>query len=258
MSFPSVALVTGGSRGIGRAISIALGEAGFSVAVNYASNAKAAEEVAAQISAGGTEAIPLKGDVASTSDRLAMVRQTLDRFGRIDLLVNNAGISSPGRRDILDATEESWDEVFRVNLKGPFFLSQAVAREMISLVDAGTIPGGKIVTISSISAFAASSNRADYCIAKAGLPMMTWLFAARLAEFNIQTFDVCPGVIETDMTSGVREKYDELIASGAWPMRRWGKPDEVARAVVAIALDTFPFSTGEQIHVDGGFHVRRL
>jgi NAD(P)-dependent dehydrogenase (short-subunit alcohol dehydrogenase family) len=173
-------------------------------------------------------------------------------------LVNNAGITSVGRHDLLEATEESWDWVFSTNLKGPFFLSQLAAKAMIPLIAAGRTPGGKIINISSISAYAVSTNRADYCMTKAALEMMTWLLADRLAAERIGVFEVCPGVIESDMTAPVREKYDRMIAEGLTPIRRWGQPEDVARAVAAIVADYFPFTTGQRFHVDGGFHIRRL
>jgi 3-oxoacyl-[acyl-carrier protein] reductase len=253
-----VALVTGASRGIGRAISLALAAAGHRVIVNYAHRADAAEEVVRQIEEQGGQAFACRGNVAQRDDRAALVRHAREELGRLDVLVNNAGITSPGRRDLLEATEESWDEVFATNLKGPFFLSQLAARTMIDLLGAGRISQGTIINVSSISAYAISTNRADYCLTKAALQAMTWLFADRLAEERIQVFEICPGVIATDMTGPVKEKYDKLIADGLSPMRRWGTPEDVARAVVALVSGAFPFSTGERINVDGGFHIRRL
>ncbi len=253
-----VALVTGASRGIGRGIALELARTGFAVTVNYASRADAAEEVVGEIGRLGRRAIAVRGDVAQAADRQTLVTRTLDEFHRLDLLVNNAGITSPGRKDILEATEESWDQVFATNLKGPFFLTQLAAREMIRQIEARYIPNGKIINISSVSAYAVSTNRADYCLTKAALGMMTHLFAERLAAHDIQVFEICPGVIASDMTAPVKAKYDKLIADGLWPIRRWGQPDDVARAVVAIAADCFPFTTGQRIDVDGGFHIRRL
>ena len=253
-----VALVTGASRGIGRAIAIHLAQAGYAVGINYLSSKAAAEEVVSQVEGQQGAAIALQGDVANPADREAMVRQLLARFGRIDLLVNNAGITSPGRHDLLEATEAGWETVLGTNLKGPFFLSQIVANKMIELIAVGSIQRGTIINVSSISAYAVSTNRADYCIAKAGLRMMTQLYAARLAQERIRVYEVCPGVIESDMTAPVREKYDRLIAGGLSPIRRWGTPDDVAKAVVALASDAFPFSTGDCLNVDGGFHIRRL
>ena len=258
MTNQPVALVTGASRGIGRAIALELARAGHALVVNFVSRREAAEEVVGEISAAGGEAFTAQADIGRRDDRAALVEQTLDRFGRIDVLVNNAGITSQGRKDLLEATEESWDRVFDTNLKGPFFLSQQVAREMIRLKAVGTIDGGKMVNISSVSAYAISTDRADYCLTKSALQTMTQLYAARLADEGIGVFEICPGVIESDMTAPVREKYDRLIAEGLWPIRRWGQPEDVARAVAAVVADSFPFSTGERINVDGGFHIRRL
>lgn len=252
------AIVTGGSRGIGRAIALELGRLGYAVVVNYAKQADAGHDVADQINAAGGMASAVQGDVGAADDRTRLVRAALERFGRLDLLVNNAGITSLGRKDLLEATEEGWDRVFATNLKGPFFLAQLAANEMIRLIRAKTIPNGKIINVSSVSGYAVSTNRADYCMTKAAMGTMTVLLAQRLAEEGIRVFEVCPGVIESDMTAPVKEKYDRLIAEGLWPIRRWGQPEDVARAVAAIVLDYFPFSTGQRIDVDGGFHIRTL
>lgn len=187
-----------------------------------------------------------------------LIEGTCGEFGRLDVLVNNAGITSQGRKDLLEATEASWDLVFATNLKGPFFLAQAAAKKMIEGIDGGGLKQGLIVNVSSISAYAATTNRADYCMAKAAMGMMTCLLADRLAEHHIRVFEVCPGVIASDMTAPVQEKYDRLIADGLTPIRRWGTPEDVARAVIALTGDAFPFSTGDRINVDGGFHIRRL
>ena len=258
MSQTATALVTGGSRGIGRGISVELARSGYAVLVNYATRPDAAEEVVREITAGGGRAVAVRGNVTLANDRAALVEGALQHFGRLDVLVNNAGITSQGRKDLLEATEASWDVVFDTNLKGPFFLSQLAAREMIRQIEAKTIPGGKIINLSSISAYAVSADRADYCLTKAALGTMTRLFAQRLADHGIGVFEICPGVIQSDMTAPVKEKYDRLIAEGLWPIRRWGRPEDVARAVVAIVSDYFPFSTGGRIDVDGGFHIRTL
>lgn len=271
---PPTALVTGGSRGIGRAISLALGRAGHAVAVNYVRNADAANEVVRDITAHGARAVAVRGDVSNADDRAALLDQTLSAFGKIDLLVNNAGVAPDVRADILEASEASFDRLINTNLKGPYFLTQLVAKRMIEQQGSGfrvqgSDPGSlnpeprtlspKIVNITSVSAYTASVNRGDYCLSKAALSMMTKLFAARLAEHGINVYEIRPGVIETDMTGPVKAKYDELILKGdLTPIHRWGKPDDVARAVVAIATDLLPFSTGEVINVDGGFHLRRL
>lgn len=249
-----VAIVTGGSRGIGRGICVELARAGYAVAVNYAGNEDAASQTVSLL--GDAPALTCRADVGLASDRDRMVDEVLSHWGRIDLLVNNAGITSIGRRDILDATEESWDRVLAVNLKGPFFLSQRVAREMLRLREKLTNPA--IVNITSLSAYTVSVNRGDYCISKAGLSMATQLFALRLADEGIRVYEVRPGVIETDMTAGIHERYSQLIAEGLSPIRRWGTPEDVGRAVAALAAGAIPFSTGEVVNVDGGFHIRRL
>lgn len=253
-----VALVTGASRGIGRAIALALGELRWSVVVGYHRAATLAVEVAAAINAQGGIATACRADVALAADRDALVDCALSQWGRIDMLVNNAGVAPRIRRDILEVTEASYDDVMAINLKGAFFLTQRVAREMIALAQAGVIASPKIVNIGSISAYTSSTSRAEYCLSKAGLAMSTALYADRLASEGIAVYEVRPGIVETDMTAGVRGKYDRLIASGLTPVARWGQPKDVAKAVVAIADGLLPFSTGEVINVDGGFHLRRL
>ena len=260
MSDQRVAIVTGSSRGIGRAIAEQLARLGLRVVVNYVRDANAADAVVQTIRAMGGDAIAVQANVGVLVDHPALVAAALGRWGRLDLLVNNAGITSVGRQDLLEAGEASWDQVMATNLKGPFFLTQQAVRAMLgqgtSRDAAG--PPGLVINISSISAYAASVNRADYCIAKAGMGMMTSLWAARLADLGIHVFEICPGVIASDMTAPVREKYDALIADGLSPIRRWGTPEDVAQAVTALVDGHFPFSTGMRLHVDGGFHVRRL
>ena len=215
-----VAIVTGALRGIGRAIALALGELKYTVIVNYRNNADAARQVCAAIATSGGQAEPIQADISLAADRQRLVEQTVSRFGAIDLLVNNAGIAPDRRADILsvaDATEESFDRLIGVNLKGPYFLTQLVANRM------AVKRRGKIVNITSVSAYAASTNRGDYCIAKAGLAMATKLFAARMAEFGVNVYEIRPGIIETDMTEGVKAKYDELIVQkDLTPIKRWG------------------------------------
>jgi NAD(P)-dependent dehydrogenase (short-subunit alcohol dehydrogenase family) len=253
------ALVTGASRGIGRGIALELARAGCRVAINYAGNAEAAAEALALVREAGGDGFTVQGDVAVATDRERMVAQTLAQFGRIDLLVNNAGVAPKVRADLLESGEESFDRLYAINLKGPFFLSQLVARKMLEQApDAGGMRG-RIVNITSISVYTASINRGDYCMVKAGLAMMTKLFADRLGNDGINVYEIRPGVIATDMTSGVKEKYDKLILEqGITPIRRWGKPEDIGRAVRAIAEDRFPFSTGAVFDVDGGFHLHRL
>ena len=249
-----VALVTGGSRGIGRAICLELARHGYTIAVNYAGNEEAARETQGLIQEEKRESCLCRGDVAA--DRNRIVDDVLGRWGRIDVLVNNAGITSIGRHDILEATEESWDRVLAVNLKGPYFLTQRVAREMLRLSASLTRPA--IVNISSLSAYALSMNRGDYCISKAGLSTLTQLFALRLADHGIRVFEVRPGIVETDMTGPVHDRYTPLIAEGLTPIRRWGLPEDVGKVVAALVSGTFAFSTGDVINVDGGFHLRQF
>jgi NAD(P)-dependent dehydrogenase (short-subunit alcohol dehydrogenase family) len=260
----STALVTGASRGIGRGIALALARAGYSVAINFASNRDAAAECrqlcqAAAPAGGGASFETFPGDISQSSDREQLLKAVIDRFGWIDLLVNNAGVGPAERKDLLEATEQSFDRVIGINLRGPFFLTQAVANFWLGgLAEHAARPRPKVITISSISAYTASINRGDYCISKAGLAMMTQLFATRLAADGIGVYEIRPGVVATDMTGPVKENYDRLIAGGLTPIARWGTPEDVGCAVVAIAQNQFPFSTGEVINVDGGFHIRRL
>jgi NAD(P)-dependent dehydrogenase (short-subunit alcohol dehydrogenase family) len=258
-----VALVTGSSRGIGRGIALALAGRSWTVVVHYRGSAEAAQETlrAVERAGGGgtrTAGIVVQADIAAARDRQRLVETILDQLGRIDLLVNNAGMAPRQRVDILQVSEASYDEVMAVNLKGPFFLTQQVARAMIDLLQAGTIRDPKIVNIGSLSAYTSSPSRGEYCLSKAGVAMMTALYADRLAEYGVNVYEVRPGIVETDMTRAVQDKYDRLIAEGLTPIRRWGQPGDVAAAVVALAEGYLPFSTGEVINVDGGFHIRRL
>jgi len=248
-----VALVTGASRGIGRGIAIELGRLGWQVVVNYAGNREAANEAVQLVESAGGAGRAVQADVSLAEDRQRLLDETLAWERRVDLLVNNAGIAPTVRADLLDAGEESFDDVLRVNLKGPYFLTQLVARQMLEQEDRG-----QIVNIGSISAYTASVNRGEYCVSKAGMSMMTALFAARLAEDGIRVYELRPGVIETDMTGPVKAKYDKLIADGMARIRRWGQPSDLGRGVAAIARGDFPFSTGEIINIDGGFHMKTL
>jgi NAD(P)-dependent dehydrogenase (short-subunit alcohol dehydrogenase family) len=258
-----VALITGASRGIGRGIALELAKRGYDLVINYAGNAPAAAATCADCVAAGKarriRAEPCQADVGVAADRQKLIDFTRQTFPRLDLLVNNAGITSIGRADILEATEANFDRLMAVNLKGPYFLTQLAARWMVEQrTGAPSGPQPKIVIISSISAYAVSTNRGDYCLAKAALGMLTKLYAVRLAEHGINVYEVCPGIIESDMTAPVKTKYDRLIAEGLTPIARWGTPEDVGKAVAAIAQDLLPFSTGQVIHVDGGFHLRRL
>ena len=257
-----VALITGGSRGIGRGIALALAGVGFDLVINYRANTGAAKETAADCVVAGKDAIRAEvcqGNVTERCDREELVDFVAVKFGRIDLLVNNAGIAPKVRADLLESTEESFDELMQTNCKGPFFLTQSVAKWMVELKGKlGVDYRPKIITISSISAYTASINRGEYCISKAALSMLTPLFASRLAQDGINVYEIRPGIIATDMTAGVKEKYDALIQQGLTPIPRWGTPEDVGKAVAAIAEERFPFSTGEVFNVDGGFHFRRL
>lgn len=254
-----VALVTGGSRGIGRGIVLALARQGWSVAINYRGNQEAAEQTRRDVELQGASGVCIQGDVAIQTDREQLLTGTITRFGRIDLLVNNAGMGPRQRVDMLLVSQASYDEVMATNLKGPFFLTQLVANEMIRLIQSEQIQNPKIINIGSISAYTSSPSRAEYCISKAGLSLTTALWADRLAEFGINVYEIRPGIIATDLTSVVKDKYDHLILEkGITPIRRWGQPEDVGKAVVAIAQDLLPFSTGEVINVDGGFHLSRL
>jgi len=255
-----VALVTGGSRGIGRAICLELARCGYGVLINFRENLGAAEETRAQVEALGVPAEICQGDVAASSHRDLVVDFTLERLGRIDLLVNNAGIAPAQRKDILETDEASFERILRTNLHAPYFFSQRVARAMIDLIEEKIIDGGAIVNISSLRSYTTAPNYGEYCVSKAALSMVTRLFAARLAEFGINVYEISPGIIETDMTSArsVRDYYNAKFAQGLAPINRWGKPEEVASAVGAIARGSFPFSTGMVFHVDGGWHLRTL
>ena len=257
-------LITGASRGIGRGISLSLAALGHDLVINYAGNQEAAEQTARDCHRAATEAgheiqtLTFQANIGSAEDRDRLLKATQDRFGRIDMLINNAGITSIGRQDILEAKEENFDQLMAVNLKGPFFLSQQIAKWMLKLIESGTVKNPKIISISSISAHTVSVNRADYCMAKPALGMMTKLYGVRLAAAGIRVYEICPGIIASDMTAPVKAKYDKLIAEGLTPMPRWGEPSDIGKAVAAIAQDLLPYSTGEVINVDGGFHLRSL
>ncbi len=259
-----VALVTGGSRGIGRGIVLELARAGLDVAIVSVSADSAvtdsgAYHVQAEVEQIGRRAVVIKADVARDDDWQRILDETLDAFGAVDLLVNNAGVSLKERFDILETTPESYDRVTGINLRGPFFLTQAVARQMITQAKAGRGGTMAIVFVSSISAYASTTNRAEYCVSKAGLSMVNALYAHRLAEHDIGVYEIRPGIVVSDMTAGVKDKYDKLIFEGdLLPQKRWGQPEDVGRVVVAIARGDLAYSTGQVINVDGGFHLRRL
>jgi len=261
-----VALVTGASRGIGRGIALELARLGFNLVINYAANATAAKRTAAECLVKAKAARKkiraeiCQADISKSSDRKKLIEFTRKKFGRLDLLVNNAGVAPDVRADVLDASEESFNRLIAINVKGPYFLTQLAAKWMIEQVQSSKskAQSPKIVTVSSISAYTASTNRGDYCVSKAALSMLTPLFASRLAEHGINVYEIRPGIVATDMTGPVKKKYDWLIGEGLTPIKRWGMPEDAGKAVAAIAQDLLPFSTGEVINVDGGFHLRRL
>jgi 3-oxoacyl-[acyl-carrier protein] reductase len=241
-----VAIVTGASRGIGRGIATDLSRT-HTVVATYRGRKDAAESLEAE-----TGAIPFQCDIGSRKDREALITFTREQCGRLDLLVNNAGMAPRERRDILEATEESFDELIATNLKGPHFLTQAAARWM---VEQGS---GRIVFITSISSYTASVNRGEYCVSKAGLSMTVALYAQRLAASGITVFEIRPGIIRTDMISAVEKVYDEKIANGLLPQRRMGETSDIAKVVRAVADGQLDYSTGQVLNVDGGFHLRSL
>jgi len=241
-----VALITGASRGIGRAIAVELSKT-HTIVATYRGNREAAESLRAE-----TGAEIIQSDISSAADRDALVSAVKQKYETLDLLVNNAGIAPRERRDMLEATEASFDELIATNLKGPHFLTQQIARWM---AERGQ---GRIVFVTSISSYTASVNRAEYCLSKAALSMSVALFAQRLAAVNVKVFEIRPGVIRTDMIAAVERAYDEKIANGLLPQRRMGQGQDVARAVRAIADGLLDYSTGQVINVDGGFHLRSL
>jgi len=252
------ALVTGGARGIGNAISVKLAEEGYAVAVMDVIEEKDVLDNIEKIKIYGNPFIYLKGDITSDDSRRSVAQSIMEEFGRIDVLVNNAGVAPRVRLDILETTEESMDFVLGINLKGTFFLTQLIANKMIS--ERNSIKGIQpvIINISSMSAYTSSVSRGEYCISKAGVSMITTLFADRLAEYGINVYEIRPGIIMTDMTAKVKDKYDKLINEGLTPIKRWGYPEDIADAVSVLCSGKLGFSTGEVINVDGGFHIRRL
>lgn len=253
-----IALVTGGSRGIGLGIAEELARSGFDLAINGVRPESAVSDVLRKLEGRGARVIYCQGDLASANDRNGIVQHVRQSFGRLHILVNNAGIAPRERRDILEATEESFDEVMSTNLKGNYFLTQLAANWMIAQKKDDPEFQGCIINVSSISSTVASVNRGEYCISKAGISMATQLFAVRLGEYNIPVYEVRPGVISTDMTSGVKEKYDRLIEQGLCVTKRWGFPEDIGKAVRALAAGDFPYSTGQVIMVDGGLTLSRL
>ena len=254
-----VAVVTGGRRGIGRGICHALADSGLDVVVVDIEHDEATDETLAGIRARGRRADFLLHDIANVDGRESFAERAWKCFGTVDCLVNNAGVQVKVRGDLLDVTPESFDRVMGINLRGTFFLTQAIARRMI-LEDRSTGDGPfrSIVTVSSANAFLVAPDRPEYCFSKAGLSMMTRVFALRLGLHGIAAYDVRPGVIRTDMTRPVAEKYDRLIGEGLTPIARWGEPADVGVAVATLAQGRMPFCTGDSLHIDGGLHIQKL
>jgi len=253
-----VALITGGSRGIGFGIAKELAAAKFDLAINGVRGESDIRNVLDELRSAGGRVEYLQGNVSVEKDRRKMVLHTLELYGKLNVLVNNAGIAPPERRDILEAGEKSFDQVLNTNLKGPFFLTQLVANQLIRQKNEDRSGFYCIINISSISATVASVNRGDYCISKAGIAMATKLWAARLGEFNIPVYEIQPGVIRTDMTEGVQEKYDKLFQEGMAIQQRWGTPEDVGKVAAAMATGSLPYSTGQVVEVGGGMTIQRL
>lgn len=259
------AIITGGSRGIGKGIALELAKLGYDLLIcHYDFDASGqpddsqARQTKHELEKAGSRCEIMRCDISRPEDRDKLIQKTKEVFERCDLLVNNAGVAPSKRKDLLEATEESFDRVLRINLKGPYFLTQAVAKWMVEQKKENSDRAFRIVNVSSISAYTSSPARGEYCISKAGVSMMTALYADRLAEYGIGVFEIRPGIIATEMTSTVKEKYDKLIADGLTPTARWGVPEDIGKAVGAVAQGGLDFSTGQVINVDGGFHLRRL
>jgi len=262
MSASRIALITGASRGIGRGISIELAKAGFDIVgnsrnYNTEDNKTGLFEVKEKVEAEGSKFFPVKGDISDATDRKYIIEKTTNEFGKIDVLINNAGVAPRERIDILETSQESYDRVFSINARGPFFLTQLLSRNMIDNLGAyETKPC--IIFISSISAYVSSPSRAEYCISKAALSHTSRLFADRLTEYGINVYEIQPGIIQTDMTEPVTEKYDKLISDGLIPQNRWGYPEDIGKAVVALASGSFNYSTGLVLEISGGMNINRL
>jgi len=253
-----VALVTGSRRGIGLGIALELAKTGFKIVLNGTRPCEQSQESIQAVQSAGADCHYIQADISSREDHTKLIAGVRSKFGKLNVLVNNAGVAPSPREDILVASEESFDRLLRINLKGPYFLSRDIANWMVEQHAAGPEQKFKIINISSINAFTASPSRGEYCISKAAMSMMTALFAVRLAEYGIGVFEIRPGITKTDLTKVVKDKYDQLISEGLLPIARWGLPQDIGKAVGAICQDYFPYSTGEVINVDGGFHLKTL
>jgi len=251
------AIVTGGSRGIGFAVAKKLGSDGFNIVIMATRSEADNKDTMAELSDAGVPYLYFQGDISSREDHKNLIKEAVETFGGIHVLVNNAGVAPLVRADLLEMTEESYDRVMGINTKGTMFLTQAVANQMLKQEYIGT-RRGSIINITSISSDVSSISRGEYCVSKAGMSMLTSLYAHRLADEGILVNEVRPGVIITDMTTVVRDKYTKMIEDGVFPIARWGMPEDIANAVSIFACDMLPYTTGECLHVDGGFHIKRL
>lgn len=259
MNDKPVAVITGASRGIGRSIAIALASEGYDIAAIARSvDSEGMEILGPEVERKGSQFFPIGLDVSCTGCHKEVVMNILERYGRIDVLVNNAGVAPLQRNDVLDMTEESYDRVMNINLKGPVFLAQKIAREMIWLKPQLDNYNPVIIFITSVSAERSSTNRAEYCISKAGLSMVTTVFADRLAKDGIMVYEIRPGVIQTDMTAKIKDKYDKLINEGLIPQKRWGLPEDIGKAVASISRGDWSFSTGMVFEISGGLNILKL
>jgi len=253
-----VALITGGTRGIGLGIAKNLATKGYSLALNGVRDENSVKPILESLEETGVEVLYCQGNIGNTDDREEIVKSVKEKYNQLNVLVNNAGIAPKERKDILETSESSYDEVMGINLRGPYFLTQAVANWLIEQKDEDPEFKSSIINVSSVSATVASVNRGEYCISKSGISMMTQLFAVRLGEFDIPVFEVRPGLIQTDMTAGVKGKYDALLRDGLCVFPRWGTPDDVGKAVASLAEGDMPYSTGQVLMIDGGMTIQRL
>ena len=259
MNNKPVAVITGASRGIGRAVAVSLASEGFDIAaIARTIDSEGMEILAREVEKRKMEFFPIGLDISCTECQVEVVSNILDRYGRIDLLVNNAGVAPLQRNDLLDMTLESYERVMNINLKGPVFFAQKIAKEMIWLQQQLSDYNPIIVFISSVSATHSSTNRAEYCVSKAGLSMAATIFADRLSGENIRVFEVRPGIIQTDMTAKIKDKYDKLINEGLVPQKRWGLPDDIGKAVASISRGDWDFSTGMVFEISGGLNINKL
>jgi 3-oxoacyl-[acyl-carrier protein] reductase len=259
MNNKPVAVITGASRGIGRATAIALASEGFDIAaISRSVDSEGMEILGATVEKLGREYFPIGLDISCTSCQSEVVKDILERYGRIDVLVNNAGVAPLLRNDLLDMTEESYDRVMNINLKGPVFFAQKIAREMIWLREKVADYKPIIIFTTSVSSVRSSTNRTEYCISKAGLSMASTVFADRLSKDDIKVFEVRPGIIQTDMTTRIKDKYDKLIAGGLVPQKRWGLPEDIGKAVASLARGDWDFSTGMIFEISGGLNIQKL